>query len=207
MEKSIFFFRKHPNRTTENFAHHYINNHAPLGKKLTQGLRGYTVNIVDGDGFPAAVTEHWVVPDVMHLLTPAQAYKSMEDFQQVLADDQSLFSGFELYVVIGENIIVDGTQIDSALEQRTPGIKLIQTFADADNVPPPFPRACRVVDNLVAHQLVMTDSYDWEKVESAARIIRMSWFADMESVGEDTGDALRASEYCFIGAPSSWEAS
>lgn len=205
MEKSIFFFRRNSDRTPENFARHYITNHAPLGKKLTQGLRGYTVNIVHGDQFPAAVTEHWVTPDVMHLLTPARAYKSMEDFQQVLADDQSLFGGFDLYVVTREEAIVPGPPIDFPLEQRTPGTKLIQTFADANNLPQPPSGAYRVVDNLVDHQLVMTENYDWIRADPAAQVIRMAWFADVKMMGEEAGDALSASEYRFISAPSSWD--
>ena len=72
MQKSIFLFRRKPDRSPDNFDHHYINNHAVLGKRLTRCLRGYTVNLLGGEGYPAAVTEHWV-PSVMDLLTPAIA--------------------------------------------------------------------------------------------------------------------------------------
>ncbi|HKT84744.1 MAG TPA: hypothetical protein VJQ77_01515 [Novosphingobium sp.] len=202
MEKSIFFFRRKPDRTPEDFAHHYITNHAPLGKRLTQGLRGYTVNIINTDGFPAAVTEHWV-PDVMHLLTPSRAYASAEDFNQVLQDDQSLFSGFDLYVVTQERTVVPGPTIDSPLEQRTPGTKLIWTYADAGNLPPPASSAYRVVDNLVSHKLVLTDSYDWEVADAGFEIIRMAWTVD-DDLGKEASGALSAAEYRFIAAPS-WD--
>ena len=202
MEKSLFFFRRKPERTPEDFTHHYITNHAPLGKRLTRCLRGYTVNIVDADGFPAAVTEHWV-PAVMDILTPSIAYASDEDFKAVLEDDQSLFSGFDLYVVTQERIVVPG-DIDTPLEQRTPGSKLISTHADADNLPPPPNRAYRVVDNLVSHKLVMTDSYEWEVADAGCQVIRMAWFATAEDVGAEAAGALPTSEYRFIAAPS-WE--
>ena len=204
MEKSLFFFRRKPDRTPENFAHHYITNHAPLGKRLTQGLRGYTVNIIETDGFPAAVTEHWV-PDVMHILTTSLAYASAEDFKQVYEDDQSLFSGFDLYVVTQERVLVPGPPIDSPLARRTPGTKLIWTYPDAENLPPPPSCAYRVVDNVVSHKLVMTDSCDWEVADPGCQIIRMAWTFDAGSLDEDTAGALSAAEYRFIAEPS-WDA-
>ena len=203
MEKSIFFFRRKPDRTPANFAHHYITNHAPLGKRLTRCLRGYTVNIVDTDGFPAAVTEHWV-PAVMDILTPSIAYASDEDFMTVVEDDQTLFSGFDLYVVTQERVVLPG-DIDAPLEQRTPGVKLISTHADADNPPPPPAGAWRVVDNLVSHKLVMTDSHAWEVADAGFQILRMAWYATAQDVGADAAGALKTAEYRFIAAPS-WDA-
>jgi len=50
MEKTIFLFRKHRDRSAADFARHYIHNHAPLGGRLTRCLLGYTVNIVDRTG-------------------------------------------------------------------------------------------------------------------------------------------------------------
>ena len=55
MEKTIFLFQRHRDRTRDNFARHYINAHAPLGAKLTRSLLGYTVNLVENSRAPDAL--------------------------------------------------------------------------------------------------------------------------------------------------------
>lgn len=202
MEKSIFFFRRKPDRSPAEFDHHYINNHAPLGKRLTRCLLGYTVNLLGTDGYPGAVTEHWV-PAVMDILTPAIAYESMDDFNAVFVDDQSLFSGFELFVVTSENIVTDGPIPSAPLDQRTPGIKLIERFADAASLPPPHAGAARVVDNIVSHELKMTDDYSWNTSKAEMDVIRMSWFEDQADIGKIDGIGWLTQEYRFI-APPTW---
>ena len=202
MEKSIFLFKRHPNRSPDDFKHHYINNHALLGKRLTRCLLGYTVNLMEGEGYPAAVTEHWV-PTVMDILTPSIAYENMDDFQAVLEDDQSLFSGFELYVVTGEKLVVGGGIPSAPLDQLTPGVKLIQRIAGGGNLPSPHPEAVRVVDNIVSHKLTLADDFSWNKSEPEMGLIRMSWFKDRAAIGEtEEGDWL-TQEYRFI-APPPW---
>lgn len=204
MEKSIFLFRRNPNRGPDDFEHHYINNHALLGKRLTRCLRGYTVNLVGGGGFPAAVTEHWV-PTVMDLLTPSIAYDNMDDFNAVLVDDQSMFSGFDLYVVTGEELVAGGPIPEAPLEQATPGAKLIEHIASLENRPSPNPKAVRVVDNVVSHRLTMNEDYSWNRSEPEMGLIRMSWFADIQDVGEIGPDAWLTREYRFI-EPLAWDA-
>lgn len=202
MEKSIFFFRRNPDRSPADFAHHYITNHAVLGKRLTRCLLGYSVNLLGNDGYPAAVTEHWV-PRVMDILTPAVAYESMDDFNQVFIDDQSLFSGFELHVVTRENVVVGGSIPSAPLEQVTPGIKLIERFADAASVPPPASRAVRVVDNVVSHKLTMAEDFSWHETKADMDVIRMTWFEDRADVGETGVNAWLTQEFRFI-APPVW---
>ena len=202
MEKSIFFFRRHPERSPADFDRHYIHNHAPLGKRLTRCLLGYTVNLLGGDGYPAAVTEHWV-PRVVDILTPAVAYETMEDFQAVLVDDQSLFGGFELYVITDERTIVDGAIPSAPLDALTPGAKLIERFADASRLPPPRPGALRVVDNTVSHELTMAEDYSWLENKANMDVIRMSWFDDRTDLGDIGESGWLAQEYRFI-APPAW---
>lgn len=204
MEKSIFLFGRNQDRSPAEFRHHYINNHAKLGKRLTRCLQGYTVNLVDTDGDPAAVTEHWV-PSVMDLLTPAIAYASMDDFNEVFVDDQSLFSGFELYVVTGENVVVDGPIPSAPLEQGTPGVKLIEQLTEAADLPAANPRAIRVVDNIVGHKLTMTEDYNWIEDRPEMAVIRMSWFEDGNDIGTAGGSGWLTQEYRFI-APPAWGA-
>ena len=204
MEKSIFLFGRNQDRSPAEFRHHYINNHAKLGKRLTRCLQGYTVNLIDTDGDPAAVTEHWV-PTVMDLLTPAIAYASMDDFNEVFVDDQSLFNGFELYVVTSEIVVVDGPIPASPLEQATPGVKLIERLADAADLPAPNPAAVRVVDNVVSHKLTMTEDYNWIEGEAEMAIIRMSWFADGNDLPGAGERGWLTQEYRFI-APPAWDA-
>lgn len=202
MEKSIFFFRRNPDRSPGEFDQHYINNHALLGKRLTRCLLGYTVNLLGGEGYPAAVTEHWV-PYVMDLLTPKIAYETMDDFNVVLADDQSMFSGYELYVVKGESQIVGGPIPPAPLETATPGIKLIERFADATRLTQPQPGAVRVVDNAVSHKLIMGDDFIWKCSEPEFGIVRMSWFTDRNAIGEIGENDWLMQEYRFI-APPLW---
>lgn len=204
MEKSIFLFSRKQDRSPAEFKQHYINNHAKLGKRLTRCLQGYTVNLIETEGNPAAVTEHWV-PTVMDLLTPAIAYASMDDFNEVFVDDQSLFSGFELYVVTGENLVVDGSVPLAPLEQCTPGVKLIERLVDTTDLPAPHPAAVRVVDNIVGHKLTMTEDYNWIEGEAEMAIIRMSWFTDGKDLPGAGEKGWLTQEYRFI-APPAWDA-
>jgi len=202
VEKSIFFFNRHPDRSPDNFEHHYINNHAVLGKRLTRCLLGYTVNLRAAAGWPAAVTEHWV-SSVMDLLTPAIAYENMDDFNAVFVDDQSMFQSFDLYVITDETLFVNGAIPPAPLEKMTPGVKMIERFDDCCSLPPPHPKAVRVVDNTVSHKLALADDFSWNKVDPGMRVIRMSWFKDVADVGEIEEAAWLAQEYRFI-APRSW---
>lgn len=198
MEKTIFLFERHPDRSKPDFDRHYIENHAPLGTRLTRCLRGYSVNLVDGEGGPDAVTEHWL-DNATDLLTPEIAYATREDFEAVVADDRSLFSGSTLYVVDAETYPVDNGALVSPLGQQSPGVKLFWFYRDAASAPPPPSGACRVVDNKVAYRLVFEDGTR-KRVPAEFGLIRMAWALEAQNV-EGAESALKTREFRFVPAP------
>ena len=198
MEKTVFLFRRKAARTRPDFARYYIQNHAPLGRRLTRCLLGYAVNIVESEGGPDAVTEHWV-PRALDLLTPDVAYATPEDFNEVLVDDRTLFDSFELYVVVEETQTVPGEPLDSPLGEPTPETKLIWMYTDAKTAPPPPTGARRVVDNRVGHKLVMQDGA-WKAVAPEFELIRMAWGTGLDP-NAGTPTALVVREHRFIPAP------
>jgi hypothetical protein len=201
MEKTIFLFKRHKNRDREDFAHHYVTNHAPLGTRLTRCLLGYSVNIVERDCEYDAITEHWVSL-ASDLLTPEIAYATPEDFEAVVRDDRTLFDGSDLYVATKETYPVPGEPLASPLGAQTPEAKLIWFYGDAAAAPPPPPAARRVVDNHIGYKLV------WKpegrlSIAPDIRLIRMAWGASVEAFGADTTAAIVVREHCFI-APPRW---
>jgi hypothetical protein len=199
MEKTVFLFNRHPDRSRENFAHHYIHNHAPLGARLTRSLRGYTVNIVETPGGPDAVTEHWL-SSASDLLTPSIAYATQADFDAVVADDRTLFSDSILHVVVEETFPVGSKDPGVAPGTATPGFKLIWLYRSPDDAPPPPAGARRVVDNRVGYRLVFENG-ERRRIEPEYALIRMAWVDRPEDVGEIAKSALVTREYPFIDAP------
>lgn len=200
MEKTIFLFRRHPHRSPEDFAHYYVNNHAPLGARTTRCLQGYTVNIVEGERGPDAITEHWLQA-ATDILTPGIAYATPEDFQAVLADDRTLFDGaFRLYVGVEEIQIVPGRPLDSPLRARTPETKLIWLYPDASTVPPPPAAARRVVDDRIGYRL-SADEKGFVRHAPDIAVVRSAWGPSVEAFGDDASDAIVVQEYRFIAAP------
>jgi hypothetical protein len=203
MEKTVFLFQRHRNRSREDFAHHYINAHAPLGAKLTRSLLGYTVNLVQSDNGPDAITEHWL-PKAMDLLTPDVAYATRQDFEAVVADDRTLFSDFVLHVVVEETYPISAEPSAAPLGTQTPETKAIWLYANAKSAPPPPQAARRVVDNRVGYKLVFEDGKR-KQVAPDFELIRMAWAAGEAAYGAEAADAIIVKEYRFI-TPPRWEA-
>ena len=199
MEKTIFLFQRHRDRTRDNFARHYINAHAPLGAKLTRSLLGYTVNLVENSRGPDAITEHWL-SQAMDLLTPDIAYATRQDFDAVVADDRTLFSDSVLYVVIAETYPIPAEPKAAPLGTQTPEIKAIWLYADASKAPSPPIAARRVVDNRVGYKLVFSDGKR-KQVAPEFELIRMAWADSKEAFGDAVADAIVVKEYRFITAP------
>lgn len=195
MEKTLFFFTRKASRDKADFDSHYIGNHAPLGKKLTFCLKGYTVNLVDSDGGPDAITEHWV-DHAMDLLTREKSYATLEDAQQVWDDDSTLFDGFELYVIDHERVTVDGAEQEAPLEQATPGVKIISTHPDFDAAPPPPASARRVVDCRIKEKLLHQNG-GWVSATPEFRLVRMAWADTAQGADEN---AIVTREHRFIRA-------
>jgi hypothetical protein len=198
MEKTIFLFQRHRDRTREDFARHYINAHAPLGARLTRSLLGYTVNLVENEPGPDAITEHWLAK-ATDLLTPDIAYATREDFDAVVADDRTLFSDSVLHVVVAETYPITAELKAAPLGTQTPEIKAIWLYADASKAPPPPTGARRVVDNRVGYKLVFENGKR-NQVAPDYELIRMAW-ADNKTAFGDTANAIIVKEYRFITAP------
>ena len=197
MEKTIFLFTRKATRSRKDFGKHYIGNHAPLGRRLTRGLLGYTVNLVQNRDWPDALTEHWVHA-AMDLLTPSIAYAQQQDFEEVLTDDISLFDGFRLYVVTAEFLIVSGELLDSPLGELTPECKAVWTFHDASALPQAPRKARRVVDNFVSYELVHTGNGKWEKRAADVAVFRMAWTSGPDGPNDE---CMIVDEYRQIPCP------
>lgn len=201
MQKTVFFFHRHPDRDIEDFRRHYLGNHAILGRRLTRILRGYTVNLVVGDGShgPDAVTEHWV-DDAMDLVRQEISYASDEDARAVATDDRTLFTGMaEPYVVVEEREIVPRDAYAYPLEKATPGFKIVTLHEDPDDLPEIASGATRVVDGIVGHVLRWSGE-SFSEAPSNVAVIRMTW-TDSDH-GHPDG-AIVTREHRFI-TPHPW---
>lgn len=198
LEKTIWLFHRVDQRSPSDFAQHYVEHHAILGRALCRMVLGYTVNIVDRDG-PNAVTEHWV-DNVVDFLDPKKNYDSPEDRKRVFEDDQTLIdhSKTSLYLVEKEVVVVAGAPLDTPFGSETPESKVVVFYRDASDIPAPPPSARRVVDNVVSHALTMADR-GRVRIPSDIAVIRMIWGMNAEEIG--TEDALSVKEYRQIAAP------
>lgn len=204
VEKTLFLFTRKGTRSCEDFANHYVNHHAVLGRRLTRSLIGYTVNIVRNRNWPDAVAEHWV-RSAQDLLTPAISYATREDFEQVYRDDRSLFDGFRLYVVTSEHTVVDGHPPTTDLGSRSPGQKAVWRYSADDRLPAPPSWALRVVDNRVDRELVHAGDGTWQSKAPDVAVFRMAWACDRTTAVEDAD--LIVDEYRQLQAPDSfWSA-
>lgn len=199
MEKTVFLFRRHPERSPEDFARHYTEVHAVLGRQLTRCLLGYTVNIVQSGAPPEAITEHWVRV-AGDLFDPEVAYASMEDYQVVVDDDDNLFDGFDLYIVDEEQVIVAGEPLDAPIGEVTPECKVIWLYPAGHEIAPPPIGACRVVDNRVRERWVVSAD-GMLATASDISVIRMAWAPELEHFGGLGSDARVVKEYRQIPAP------
>lgn len=194
MEKTIFLFKRHADRPREDFAEHYVSVHAILGRTLTHSLKGYTVNLVNNRNWPDAVTEHWA-DKAFEVYTPSIGYETKADFEKVLVDDKTMFSGYELYIVGREDVVIDGPLPVFAQGDLTPLIKAVWLYRNRADVPPPPLGALRVVDNHVIARRRATGDGWWASAEPDYPLIRMAWANSVGTLGDHAGDALLVKEY------------
>jgi len=194
VEKTVFLFRRHPDRTRGDFDEHYVTVHAVLGRTLTKSLKGYTVNLVKNREWPDAVTEHWA-DRAFEIYTPSIGYETKEEFNKVLVDDKTMFSGYELYIVGHEDAVIDGALPAFAQGEPTPLVKAVWLYRNQADVPPPSPGALRVVDNHVIARRRATGDGWWTSAEPDYPLIRMAWANSIERLGDHAGDALIVTEY------------
>lgn len=201
LEKTLFLFNRRRTRSREEFAKHYVEHHAVLGRRLTRSLLDYTVNIVRNRDWPDAIAEHWV-RSATDLLTPAISYATREDFEQVSRDDRSLFDGFRLYVATCEHVVVDGHPPTTDLGSRSPVEKAVWRYSADDRLPPPPSWALRVVDNHVDRELVRGSEGTWQSRAPDVAVFRMAWARDRTIAVEDAD--LLVDEYRQLRSPVSF---
>lgn len=183
MDKLLFFFQRKDGLTRREFDDHYLQDHAPLGLRVTVTMAGYTVNLVDSESPVDAVTEVWTAA-MVDFFDPSKSFATEEDAKTLMADHDSFIGPYDAYAV--EEAVVHGSVPDAPIGARAPGTKVFVRYANAGDVLPPPSGARCVVDQRVV-QTVTPGS-------PALALVRAIWFDD--DVDVDLGpDALVSREY------------
>jgi hypothetical protein len=167
MDKLLFFFRRKDGLTREEFHRHYVEDHAPLGLRVTVTMAGYTVNLVDSESDVDAVTEVWTA-SMADFFDPSKSFATEADAKTLMADHDSFIGPYDAYAV--EEQVVHGALPDAPLGNFAPGAKVFVRYADAAAVPQPPGDALHVVDQRVVRN-VMPGSSD-------LAVVRAIWLED-----------------------------
>jgi hypothetical protein len=184
MDKIVFFFQRKPGTTRQHFYDHYLQDHAPLGQRLTVTMAGYTVNLVDSESEVDAVTEIWTA-SMNDFFDPSKSFATEEDAKTLMADHDSFIGPYDAYAV--EATVVHGAIPDAPIRERASGSKVFVRYADASAVPPPPTDARCVVDQRVV-QSFMPGSPE-------LALVRTIWFDDSGEAADLFADALVVREY------------
>jgi len=184
MDKIIFFFQRKPGTTRESFYDHYLEDHAPLGLRVTVTMAGYTVNLVDSDSEVDAVTEIWTA-SMADFFDPSKSFATEEDAKTLMTDHDSFIGPYDAYAV--EETIVQGSVPDAPIGERAARVKVFVRYADAATIPAPPADAVCVVDQRVV-QSFMPGSPELE-------LVRTMWFDDAGQAADRFADALVTREY------------
>jgi hypothetical protein len=179
MDKVLFFFRRKDGLTRDEFHRHYLEQHAPLGLRVTVTMAGYTVNLVDSESDVDAVTEVWAT-SMADFFDPAKSFATEEDAKTLMADHDSFIGPYDAYAVDEE--VVQGALPDAALGEVAPVAKVFACYRAVDDVPAPPADATYVVDQRVV-QTVMPGSPEMA-------VVRTLWFDDIGRSTELGADAL-----------------
>jgi len=179
MDKVLFFFQRKDGLTRDEFHRHYLEQHAPLGLRVTVTMAGYTVNLVDSESEVDAVTEVWA-PSMADFFDPSKSFATEEDAKTLMADHDSFIGPYDAYAVDEE--VVQGNLPDAPLAEIAPGAKVFVRYPDAAAVPSPPADASCVVDQRVV-QVVMPGS-------PALAVVRTIWVEDAGEATDAWADAL-----------------
>ncbi len=184
MDKLLFFFRRKDGLTRQEFYDHYLQDHAPLGLRVTVTMAGYTVNLVDSESPVDAVTEVWTA-SMADFFDPSKSFATEEDAKTLMADHDSFIGPYDAYAV--EETVVQGAVPDAPIGARARATKVFVRYADAATVPAPPADALCVVDQRVV-QSFMPGSPE-------LALVRTMWFDDAGEAMDLYADALVAREY------------
>jgi hypothetical protein len=151
MEKLVFCLHRKSGLSRQQFFDHYLQQHAPLGVRVTTTMRGYTVNLVDlgapDPAGPDAITEVWT-SSAQEFMDPEKSFATPEDAAALMADHNSFIGPFDAYVV-GERIVRTGDAVGPA--------KRVAFYGPGEQPPAPGPDVVSVVEHRVVQEL-MSDS-------------------------------------------------
>src|SRR4051794_3462063 len=98
MDKLLFFFARKEGLTRADFHRHYLEQHAPLGLRVTVTMAGYTVNLVDSESDVDAVTEVWTA-SMADFFDPSKSFATEADAKALMTDHDSFIGPYDAYAV------------------------------------------------------------------------------------------------------------
>ncbi len=202
-DKMIYLFTRRAGMVREEYQRAYRELHSPLGMQYFRNVIGYTVNFVNSEGGPDAVTELWV-PSAAEQMNPSNSLTPYqpEDMARVEADRRARAGNAMVGFIVDEQVI-RGERIASD-PGRTPGVKIIWLYHRGDAVPPPPQGGWRVVDNRVrSNPDGPAINGVWKEGTSDIVLIRMVWAAKLSDLGRLAPGAMITTEWRF--RPSPWK--
>jgi uncharacterized protein (TIGR02118 family) len=148
MEKLVFCLHRKPGLSRQEFFDHYLQQHAPLGLRLTTTMRGYTVNLTDlgapDPAAPDAITEVWA-NSAQEFMDPEKSFATPEDAASLMADHNSFIGPLGAYVV-QERIVRTDDAVGPA--------KRVALYGPGERPPDPGPDVLSVVEHRVVQELM-----------------------------------------------------
>jgi hypothetical protein len=189
MEKLMFLFRRKPGATREDYFHHYVTNHSPLGLRHQPGLSAYTVNLLETPADFDVLTEIWT-PAISEFIGSTEP---RSEGQEAIVQDHISFMGPQDTFAVEERVIKDGA-LTSPLGSPSTGAKVVTFHDHGAAMPEPASGAHRVVDNVVVRPILLADQFV-EPGASDLAVIRTSWAPSMDAFGALPAGAISLREY------------
>jgi EthD domain len=188
MDKVLFLFHRKPGLTRQEFFDHYLQDHAPLGLRLTKTMDGYTVNLTDvGDPDPEgpdAITEVWTA-SAADFMDVDKSFETPEQAAELMADHNSFIGPYDAYLV--EERIVRSSDSTASLGARSPGVKRVALYGEGEAAPEAGPD----VSDVVEHRVLQVLTPGAPPVD----VIVSAWAPTLDALGPATGRAYLVSEY------------
>jgi hypothetical protein len=189
LEKLVFLFRRKPGATREEYFHHYVTNHSPLGLQHQPGLSAYTVNLLESPADFDVLTEIWT-PAISEFVGST---KPRTEGQEAIVQDHISFMGPQDTFAVEERIVRDGP-LTSPLGVAATGAKLLSMHRQNEPLPEPLSGAYRIIDNVVVRPILIADQFV-EPGASDLAVIRVSWANDVNALGALPPEAILLRQY------------
>jgi hypothetical protein len=191
MEKLVFCLHRKPGLSRQEFFDHYLQEHAPLGLRLTKSMRGYTVNLTDvgapdpagpHPAAPDAITEVWA-NSAQEFMDPEKSFATPEDAAALMADHNSFIGPLDAYMV-QEQIVGGGGGAGRGPAKR------VAFYGPGERPPAPGPDVVSVVEHRVVREL-MSDSAPVELIVTTTAL-------SVEGLGPRGGRSYDVSDYRML---------